>query len=350
MHLVSWESFTLTNEHIVFVLTGFFVVAGFIFRAILLAIWEFCVAQIRHCRGSKESIYQIREKIMMDQLVIVMCQIASLNMPASHGFDHARVVFLHALCALEAYVDQPGMERITMDNKFEVLLAAMLHDVDDRKYFKNHKNFENARALMTCACISAETQASVTKMIGYVSCSKNLNRIPDEAKSRPWILIPRYCDRLEAIGWVGIIRAWEYTEETKGELWLPETARAKNREDLWKIAIPERYKEYFRSGGKSNSLVDHFYDKLLHLPKEEMGNSYLNDEKVERFFPMAAFCIHFGKCGKVEKSVLEFAKKRQSEEDTRLIKRVASIMTASESMIAAILKITNMTSIHTADN
>ena len=40
------------------------------------------------------------------------------------------------------------------------------------------------------------------------------------------------------------------------------TPRAKTEEELWAIATPERFAAYV---GASDSMVDHFYDKLLHL-------------------------------------------------------------------------------------
>lgn len=45
-------------------------------------------------------------------------------------------------------------------------------------------------------------------MIDLCSASKNGNKVPEDAKSRPELLWVRYCDRLEAIGTIGAVRAY----------------------------------------------------------------------------------------------------------------------------------------------
>ena len=80
---------------------------------------------------------------------------------------------------------------LTEERMLTLKLAALLHDADDHKYFEHGSN--NAETIVNDAL--AEVDPSQTEiedhpkirddtlmMIGYVSASKNGNRIPDEAK------------------------------------------------------------------------------------------------------------------------------------------------------------------------
>ena len=56
--------------------------------------------------------------------------------------------------------------------------------------------------------VDDETANEVLVMISHVSASKNGNRVPECAKSEPEMLWPRFCDRLEAIGFIGALRCY----------------------------------------------------------------------------------------------------------------------------------------------
>ena len=101
-------------------------------------------------------------------------------------------------------------------------LAALLHDADDHKYFKYDKvdaddlksQFRNASAVME-GLVDEATAQEVLMMISHVSASKNGNRVPELAKTQPEILWPRFCDRLEAIGFIGALRCYQVNMERK---------------------------------------------------------------------------------------------------------------------------------------
>lgn len=307
-----------------------------IFGSLFIFIWEKCIYDNR-----SSAAIRTRESRMMDQLIAVSSQIQKLKMPASHGFNHARIVFLHAVCALDKYVDRPGVYRIRMNDRFVVLLAALLHDVDDRKYFPNHRNFENARKILKYAHVDSMDCDAVIRMIKYVSTKENCNSIPDEAKLSPWVLIPRHCDRLEAIGYIGIVRCWEYTLETKNKLFVASTCRANNATELWKIATPARFKQYSATG-RSQSMIDHFYDKLLHLHKFSANNEYLDREKMERHKTLVKVCLQFGRSGHINRGILKFARTQSLAEIGLINLQVNSITPMSTIMRSAIDIIRNM--------
>lgn len=111
-------------------------------------------------------------------------------------------------------------------------------------------------------------------MIELVSFAKNGNTI---AKDIPILYyLPRYVDRSEAIGIEGLYRSYLYNLEKTGIIIVSEesTPRPKSEAQLFEMSIG-RDIEYMKEG-KSKSLVDHFFDKLVHiaLPKE-INNPFL---------------------------------------------------------------------------
>jgi hypothetical protein len=63
-------------------------------------------------------------------------------------------------------------------------------------------------------------------MINLVSASKNGNNIPIDAQYYPELLWPRYADRVEAIGKIGIIRCYLYNmHKTNRPLFVESTPR-----------------------------------------------------------------------------------------------------------------------------
>jgi len=210
----------------------------------------------------------------------------------SHGFGHALQVLAHAEKMLSSHCPTLDPEKA-----LSVQLAALLHDVDDRKLFPQNKQYENAHAVLHEIGFRHE---NVIQMIKLVSTSANGNAI--DASYDHWMLYPRFADRLEAIGQVGVERCLAYTLHLKRPLYLSTTSRAESEEELWQIATPERFANYLRVKG-SESFIDHFYDKLLHIGTlEAMGhptNPYLIEEATKRHLYMVQYILDFGRSGKI---------------------------------------------------
>ncbi len=217
-----------------------------------------------------------------------------------HGVDHALAVMTHAENALSvSATPKSQIERSA------ILYAALLHDADDRKFFPNSKNYENARRILeTVLPGESKIHKLVIKMVKLVSCSNNGNSIEGFDKGEMWMLIPRMCDRLEASGSIGIIRSWIYSEYTNRPLWLENTPRATTIEELKLIAIPKRFSDYLVVK-ESVSMIDHFYDKLLHITSPEvvgiLKNPYLTKEAHERHSYVVQIALQFGKTGTIDK-------------------------------------------------
>mgnify|MGYP001555344305 FL=1 len=105
------------------------------------------------------------------------------------------------------------------------------------------------------------------------------------------MLIQRYADRLEAIGVIGLWRCYQYTRETKAPFSTSQTLRAISQTELYeKVATVERYRDY---KGKSASMMDHMYDKLLRLHEFPIQNTYLLTTALSRVQPLVQFALEF---------------------------------------------------------
>jgi uncharacterized protein len=206
------------------------------------------------------------------------------NVSPCHGIEHAVQVMIHADLALKA-----GCYNISELEHQAVLLAALLHDADDSKFFPTHNSNENLRLVL--ANKPSEFVELVVKMVNWVSSSKNGDNIPDEVTGKEWLLIPRFADRLEAIGMIGVERCFTSTLKKKGPLFLDSTPRPKTEYELWTVANIERYNRY---NGNSVSMMDHFYDKLLRLGVYPIENPYFDKECLKRTRPLINFILKFG--------------------------------------------------------
>lgn len=225
---------------------------------------------------------------------------AHTEIKASHGIQHVVAVHEHAMQAIAAHTP-PLPARAVM----EVQMAALLHDVDDSKYFPKHLDYENARSILEAAEMDPENVSSILEMIGLVSCSQNGNHVPESiAESGEYYrLIPRWSDRLEAVGKVGVVRCYQYNVEHQRPLSSATSPRTVTEEDVWKHATPDRFDAYLSSGGHSDDMISHYYDKLLHVarpPKEIVRNPYLEEKARESSQELVEMCLRFGKTGTVD--------------------------------------------------
>ncbi len=223
----------------------------------------------------------------------------SENVKDGHGFDHMLAVMNHAILA----VDAPECQSLSPAIKDQIIFAALLHDADEDKIFgvSDEANSNARRILLTCLddeylkSVNYDSDLTsfieqIIELINLVSCSKN----KDSNVAHSWMLIPRDCDRLEAIGDIGIQRCDEYSKSINAPVCLDDTPKVYNYEELWAVATPQR----FAKNSKSQSKIDHYYDKLLHIGKPEClksQKSYILAEANKRNSVMADYVINFFK-------------------------------------------------------
>jgi len=230
----------------------------------------------------------------------------SVGMPESHGMTHCMVVLGH----MEKAISSAGnLEKIlTPELALTLKLAALLHEADDHKYFKNSTNAKDIlEEVLPADDHKNKIISDVEEMISYVSASSNGNTVPTIARSNPTFLWPRFCDRLEAIGVVGAVRCYQYNRETTAPLMLDSTPRPTDEQAMWAQVTQARWMKY-QQGGNSASMMDHYYDKLLqiaHFDPAVVSNSYLQGEAAKRVKPLVEICLEFGRTGEVPVKMLE---------------------------------------------
>ena len=208
------------------------------------------------------------------------------NIDESHGVLHAITVATHAWKALiELNLDEP-----TINN---VILASLLHDVDDHKYYDT-VDYANARAILqaladTCSgdttCNTKFNIEEIISMIDLVSYSQNQNQNTDNIPK--YKLIPQKCDRIEAMGTPGVERCIEYSKHKGNPMHTQDTPLATNTLELRAIMLTNPV-----YNGKSASVIDHCYEKLLKL-REKTGNKYIDSEMKMRHVDTVLFVINY---------------------------------------------------------
>ena len=89
----------------------------------------------------------------------------------------------------------------------------------------------------------------------------------------------------------------------KGALFLESTARAHNEDELFgSIATKERYESY---SGASDSMIDHFYDKLLRIGVFPISNVYFDLICRQRQKPLIDVVLEFGSKPDITEDELE---------------------------------------------
>jgi uncharacterized protein len=234
------------------------------------------------------------------------------NVCPSHGINHAISVMINAMRCINTdnntitigIKDKNTIFKLTNDEKKSIHLAALLHDADDKKFFPNNNNYENLRYILEGE--SEDLINQVVTMVDLVSSSKNGDRIPDYIVGKEWMLIPRYADRLEAIGIIGIERCFQYGKTTKNHLYVSTTPRPTSINEIWTYASEERYNNY---SGTSDSMMDHYFDKLLRVTLFPIRNKYLDFICNQRRQPIIDFVLFFSHTNNMtEKDVEQFIK------------------------------------------
>ncbi len=143
-----------------------------------------------------------------------------------HDAEHTmRVLHNTLLLARLEEAKTPGDEPVC--DLRTAALAALLHDVDDRKLFHSNNN-ENARRFLEENRVPPEQIEEICDIVNSVSFSLNKDKKPETIEAK----IVQDADRLDSLGAIGIARTFAYGGE---------------------------------HGRSLKDSVQHFYDKLLLL-------------------------------------------------------------------------------------
>lgn len=171
---------------------------------------------------------------------------------AGHDWFHIERVYKTA-CAIQAA--EQGDEMI-------VKLAALLHDIADSKFNGGDEEIgpQIAGDLLTTLGLPRETIIHVQQIIKNLSYKASLGTVEFQSKE---LNIVQDADRLDAIGAIGIARAFTYGGFKNRVLYNPEIPPALNMT-----------KDAYKSSEAPT--INHFYEKLLllkDLMKTEAGRS-----------------------------------------------------------------------------
>lgn len=202
--------------------------------------------------------------------LVMLNVVPNLKSDKSHSIKHFRKVRDHAIMSV-VHLDEDEQ------TKEAITVAAILHDVDDEKLVINKCTTHNSWALYVLETLAIKNKDMILKMIDLVSCSKNGDRFENGLPL--YYYIPRYCDRLEAIGKNGLKRCIQYNNGSDRPMHNDNTARVYSKDELYNVATKERYDLYSRGVIKSETVIDHLYDKLLHIRLPQwFHNQYLEDQ------------------------------------------------------------------------
>lgn len=159
------------------------------------------------------------------------------NEYSGHDWFHTLRVFRAATRIAEA----EGADLVT------VQLAALLHDVDDRKLSpETYEDKANARAFLSANNVDESKIDEICRIIGEISFAESC--VPSTLEGK----CVQDADRLDAIGAVGIARAFAYGGNHNRLMYHPDIAPKLNMSK----------EEYIKS---KSTTVNHFYEKLFKL-------------------------------------------------------------------------------------
>ena len=161
-------------------------------------------------------------------------------------------------------------------NLLIIELAALLHDIGDDKIDPETNGEKLARSFLNTLNLDAGVIDMVTEIMSKISFRDNLNGIHDRSIE---LDIVQDADRLDAIGAIGIARAFAYGGSKGNEIYNPEKP----------VRSYTSKEEYHKS---DSSTINHFYEKLL-LLKEKMNTDTGKELARERHKYMEEFLERF---------------------------------------------------------
>lgn len=161
---------------------------------------------------------------------------------------------------------------------FVIELAALLHDIADWKFHDGdlNKGSEVTTEFLLSLNVDKKIVSHVSDIIKNISFKgANVENTTTSIEGK----IVQDADRLDAIGAIGIGRAFAYGGFMKREMHNPDVSHE----------IHNTFEEY---KSKSGSTINHFYEKLL-LLKDKMNTKTGREKAMTRHEFMESFLVEF---------------------------------------------------------
>ena len=190
-----------------------------------------------------------------------------------HDWFHIQRVLTNALC----------INKEEKANTFIVTMAALLHDIADAKFHDGDETIgpKIAREFLLSIAVDHKVISHIIKIIENISFKSNIDRNELEGFSSIELQVVQDADRLDAIGAIGIARAFSYGGFKNRALYNPTISPNLN---LTKT-------EYKKSKAPT---INHFYEKLL-LLKDKMNTNTGKKLAEERHEFMHTYLTQFHK-------------------------------------------------------
>ncbi|EXJ91401.1 hypothetical protein A1O1_04513 [Capronia coronata CBS 617.96] len=132
---------------------------------------------------------------------------------ASHDFEHVKRVVKNAVTILEREEERRKQDALPALNPLSVILGALLHDVEDKKYITSVNDNSPLKRAIVEAGMPLEYAAQMQVLVEGVSYSSEIRdpqRIKNLIEAIPELAIVQDADRLDAIGAIGIGRCFTF--------------------------------------------------------------------------------------------------------------------------------------------
>lgn len=204
--------------------------------------------------------------IMIENAITYVKQIFAAD---SSGHDYHHTIRVYRLAVEIAKQENADMQIVQ--------LAALLHDVDDAKLSpETYASKRKAVDFMKGNGVDNEIIETVCKIIEEVSFAGNDSVVPSTIEGK----CVQDADRLDAIGAIGIARAFAYGGSKGRKIYDPEI----------KPLINMSKKEYQQN--QNSTSINHFYEKLL-LLKDMMNTDAAKEKAWHRQFIMESYLEEF---------------------------------------------------------
>lgn len=191
-----------------------------------------------------------------------------IDKEGSHDWHH---IFRVWKMALQLHEKEGG-------NSFVIEMAALLHDVNDWKLIDPSQSKINIKGWLKSCNIDEKTADHIITVIQEVSFKGSGVATPCSSIES---MIVQDADRLDAIGAVGVARAFAYGGSKGHKLYIPGQ----------EPELHTSFENYRKSGGAT---LTHFYEKLL-LVKERMNTKTAKIIAEERHRYLLDFLEQFKK-------------------------------------------------------